>query len=279
MAHSKHSGHTRRHVHRNLHLVSPQLHGADIHALQFQLNRELGHRKLPWREVKADGDYGPRTRDAAHMVAWLIGLSGHDLRAIHHGLLTKDVQHLLRNPEHRSPVDRLRDRHRRNAAQKLRHEHDTGPEAAVSWLEEQARKGVHEIGESNTGPVVDEVEAYFGLHGEPWCGCAAGYAAEKIGGTRVKIWYPSGNSLIEQAHAGVSGARVVSFDQIMRGMVLVLWGGEHVVTARANPKGDSIDTVEGNTSPNNSDSQADGGCFATKTRSRSDVTCAIRIYG
>lgn len=269
----------RKHVHRDLHLVSPQARGADVHALQFQINHELGHRKFPWREIKVDGKYGLRTRDAAHMVAFLIGLGSHDLQAIHRGLLTQHVQHLLRNPGDRSAIDRARDHHRRGRAAKLRHQHNTGPDAAVSWLEEQARKGVHEIGESNTGPVIDTVESYFGLHGESWCGCAAGYAAEKIGGCKVKLWYPSGYSLIEEAHAGKDGARVVSFDQIERGMPLVLWGGEHVVTAREKSSGDSINTVEGNTSPNDGDNQADGGCFATKTRSRSDVSCAIRIYG
>jgi hypothetical protein len=43
--------------------------------------------------------------------------------------------------------------------------------------------GIHESPtESNCGPKIDEWEGLFGLKGQPWCGCFAGDAVEKIGG-------------------------------------------------------------------------------------------------
>ena len=265
-------------VHRVLHLTSPAPKGADVHALQEAIDRELRHRKFVWRTTKADGQYGNQTRRAAHFLAWLIGLSGARLNAIEHGRITKDVQRLLRDPSKRGRLDRLRERVRKAKAQQIRHTHDTGSAAAVAYIERMAAKGIHEVGESNTGRLVDQWEGHFGIHAEPWCGCLAGYAAQVIGGSTATTWFPYGPSIMADAQAGRNGVHAVSFDDIEPGDILVLWGGDHVVTAAGKPNGDSIRTVEGNTSPNDGDSQADGGCVAMKTRSRSDVSCVARPY-
>ncbi|HUB98988.1 MAG TPA: hypothetical protein VMS11_04100, partial [Solirubrobacterales bacterium] len=91
-------------------------------------------------------------------------------------------------------------------------------------------------------------------------------------------WFPYGPSIMADAKAGRNGVREVAFDQIEEGDVLVLWGGAHVVTAAAKPSGDNVPTGEGNTSPTDGESQADGGCVAMKTRTRADVSCAARPY-
>jgi hypothetical protein len=265
-------------VHRTLRLSSPHLHGVDVRALQGRLNHELNHRRFPWRTVTVDGEYGPQSRNAAHMVGWLIGLSHRRLKAIHAGRITQPVQHLLRNPEDRLPADRLRDSARRTAARKLRQAHNSGPQAAVGYIEEMARKDVHEVGSTNTGPMVDKWEAFFGIHGEPWCGCLAGYAAKVAGGSKATTWFPYGPSIMADARAGRNGVFEVGFDNIQPGDVLVLWNGEHIVTAAASPNGDQIRTGEGNTSPNPVGDQTNGGSVEMKVRSRSDVSCAARPY-
>ena len=268
----------RKHVHRNLHLTSPPPKGADVRALQQAINKELHHRRFDWRRAKVDGQYGHQTRRAAHFLAWLLGLSGTRLNAIEHGRIGEGVQRILRDPSARSRMDRIRERTRKSRAQDIRHTHKVGPHAAVSYIREMAAKGVHEVGSTNTGPLVDKWEGYFGIHAEPWCGCLAGYAAEAIGGSEATTWFPYGPSIMADAQAARNGVHAVAFDDIEPGDILVLWGGDHVVTAAAKPKGDTVETGEGNTSPNDGDSQADGGCVAMKTRSRSDVSCAARPY-
>lgn len=272
----------RKAVHRNLHLVSPQLTGPDVRALQAEVNAELRHRKLEWRCIKANGEFGPRTLHACAFLGWVLGFSrerwekmtGHD-----HPRVDRSAQRILRDPSKRSALDHAREAARQKEVRELRHQHNTGPALAVRYIEGMAAKGVHEEGETNTGSRVDVWEAFFGLHAQPWCGCLAGYAAKKVGGSTASTWFPYGPSIMADARAHRNGVREVSFDDIEAGDILVLWNGEHVVTATERPKGDSIRTGEGNTSPNDGDSQADGGCVAIKVRSRSDVSCVARVYG
>lgn len=266
-------------VHRRLHLVSPALKGADVRALQESVNHELEHRKLGWHKIKVDGEFGNKTFHACVFLGWVIGLRKRSLDAMsYRPTFTKAVQRVLRDPSKRSAADRLRERARKSKVEKMRHAHKTGPHAAVEFIRKLASEGVHEVGETNTGKWVDKFTGFFGIHAQPWCGCLAGYAAKVIGGSTATTWFPYGPSIMADAQAGRNGVREVSFDQIEEGDILVLWGGDHVVTAAGKPFQDEIPTGEGNTSPNDGDSQADGGCVAMKTRSRSDVSCAARPY-
>jgi hypothetical protein len=259
--------------------------GVDVHKLQEAVNRELRHRKLEWRCVKADGDLGPRTLRACAFLAWVIGLSGKRYKAIspdrsYQPHVSETVQRILRDPSKRSALDRAREKARKPKVQKVRKAHSTGPAAAIAYIRKQAEKDVHEVGSTNTGPMVDKWEAFFGFHGLAWCGMLAGYAAIVIGkclAKRLSFW--NGYTLITEAAAGKDGCYEVGFDQIEGGEILVLWGGEHVVTAAGPPVGDSVETGEGNTSPDPGGDQANGGSVEMKTRSRGDVSCAIRIYG
>lgn len=265
-------------VHRTLRLASPHLRGDDVEALQASIDSELRHRKFEWRQVKTDGEYGPRTRNAAKATAWLIGLSRKRLKAIADGRITEKVQEILRDPSKRGFLDRQRDKLRRKKAQILRDKHNSGPAAAVAYIEKMAHEDVHEVGSTNTGPLVDKWEAFFGIHGEPWCGCLAGYAAKVIGGSDATTWFPYGPSIMADARAGRNGVFEVGYEDMQMGDIVVLWGGDHVVTAAGRPSGDSFPTGEGNTSPDPGGDQANGGSVEMKTRSRSDVSCVARPY-
>jgi hypothetical protein len=269
-------------AHRTLRLVSPHRKGEDVAALQVAVNSELVHRKLEWRQVAVDGEFGAQTLHACAFLGWILGLSAarHRVLVGPKAHVSIEIQRLLRNPAKRSGFDRRRESARKGKVAKIRKAHDEGPEAAIAFIRKEAAKGVHEVGESNTGPEVDKFQAEFHLHGEPWCGCLAGYAAIVFGhclASELSFWY--GPALIQQAAERKDGCYPVPFEQIQGGEILVLWGGEHVVTAAAPSKGSTVETGEGNTSPTNGNSQADGGAVAMKTRSRSDVSVAIRIYG
>ncbi|HST69072.1 MAG TPA: hypothetical protein VLI94_05380 [Solirubrobacterales bacterium] len=266
-------------VHRGLRLVSPLARGADVRVLQERLNAELDHRRLAWRQVAVDGQLGPRTLHACAFLGWVLGFSGRRLREIAEAeRLGERAQRRLRDPRKRSPAERARERARRPKVRALRQAHAEGPAAAVDYIREMAAKEVHEVGGTNTGPLVDRWQAYFGLRAQPWCGCFAGFAAKAVGNSQATTWFPYGPSIMADARAGRNGVREVAFEDAQPGDVLVLWGGEHIATAIAAPDGSTIATGEGNTSPNAGDSQADGGCVALKTRSRSDVSCVARPY-
>lgn len=266
-------------VHRSLHLTSPRMHGPDVRALQERVNHELGHRKLDWHKVAVDGQLGRQTFRACAFLAWALGSRERfGQRDGHIPRVSQAAQKLLRDPSKRGHLDRLRERRRKGKVEKLRHAHNTGPRAAVEFIRKLAAEGIHEVGSTNTGKWVDKFTGLFGIHAVPWCGCLTGYAAKVIGGSTATTWFPYGPSIMADAQAGRNGVREVSFDHAQEGDALVLWGGDHVVTAAGKPSGDSISTAEGNTSPTDGNSQADGGAVAMKTRSRSDVSCVARVY-
>lgn len=267
-----------KHAHRSLHLTSPGMKGEDIEELQKALDVELDHRGFDWRKIRADGQYGHRSRNAAKITGWLIGLSKRRLKAIDNGRITVKVQQILRDPSKRSLADKARDKFRRKKAKELRHKHEVGPAAAVAYIRKQADNDVHESGETNTGPMVDIWTGFFGIHAVPWCGCLAGYAAKAIGGSTASTWFPYGPDIRNDAVAGRNGVHDVAYEDMQAGDIVVLWGGEHVVTAAGSPTGDTFPTGEGNTSPEPGGNQANGGSVEMKTRSRSDVYCVARAY-
>lgn len=274
-----------RAVHRNLALVSPRPKGEDVEALQRAVNKELRHRKLEWRCVKVDGELGQRTLRACSFLGWVLGLGGSRTKAMsparsNRPHVSEEVQRILRDPSRRGALDRAREKQRKGRVQRLRKAHKEGPKAAIAYIRKQAARDVHEIGSTNRGQMVDIWQKFFGFLGLAWCGMLAGYAAIKVGNCVAKtISFWNGYALINEGAAGKGGCYTVPFDQIEGGEILVLWGGDHVVTAADAPVGDSVETGEGNTSPDPGGDQANGGSVEMKHRSRSDVTCAIRIYG
>lgn len=260
------------------------MRGQDVRALQGAVNKELRHRKLAWRCVRVDGQLGLHTLLACHFLGTALGFNRRQLRAMlptgAHPHVSRHLQHLLRNPQDRPAWMRVRDRLRRRKLRKLRQAHNSGPKAAVREGRKLAALGIHETGTTNTGHWVDKFTGLFGLHAVPWCGCFAGWLAIKFGHCKAsKLSFWNGCALIREAAEHKDGCYPVPFDRIEPGDILVYWDGEHIGTAAAKPKGDTVEAIEGNTSPTNGDNQADGGAIAVKTRSRSDVSAAIRIYG
>jgi hypothetical protein len=273
-------------VNRTLVLGSPAAKGADVRALQVAINKEFRHRKLEWRCVKATGKLDKATLRAAVFLLFVLGISARRSRAAlptaSRPHLSEALQHIIRNPETRSALDRGREKLRKSKVQQIREKHASGPAAAIAFLRKLAAEEVHEIGESNRGPWVDKFEKLFGLIGDAWCGMCAGWVAIKIGrclSSGLSFW--NGYKLIEEAHAGADGCYLVDVDRIEGGEILVYWGGEHVGTAVAgwDDEEESVETVEGNTSPNSGNDEADGGCVAVKHRTAADISAAIRIYG
>lgn len=272
---------TNKEAHRHLHLVSPPFRGADVRELQQSLNHLCNHYGFDWHHIVVDGVYGKRTRRQAHFAAWLIGLEEKRLDAIkHQGRITEEVQRLLRNPEKRSDQDRRREDDRRPRVKKLRRDHDA-LEEAVRWMLKQ--KGVNEQPPySNHGPYpIDECQAYFDLSAVPWCGCAVGFAIEKVAGVGdTGTWWPHAESIRLDAEAGRNGLRDINPRQITRGTVVTFWPGgsdddDHVAMATGDVVNGRFSTVEGNTSSGLRD--ADGGIFETKTHSIGEVTCAAQL--
>lgn len=268
-------------VHRDLALVTPLLRGPDVKQLQLQTNHLADHYEFDWHHIEADGEYGKRTARQVAFCMELIGIHT-DLckKTRRTGHISELNQRKLRNPEKRDRADRQREENRRPRFKKLRKSHKEGLEAAVSWMEEQARKHVNESPpSSNHGPYpIDECQAHFGLSGVPWCGCCVGFAIEDIAGIGdTGTWWPHAASIRADAEGGRNGLEDINPAQIVRGVVCTFFNGgdDHVTFARGNISGGVIPTVEGNTSSATRDS--DGGILEIKERSVGELTCAARL--
>lgn len=261
-------------VHRGLNLAGATS-GEDVEALQRAINRDLHNRDLDFARIKVDGELGPQTFRAAAFTAWVIGLRDRHVKQVRVGhAISEYVQRRIREPRHRTRWEHAREDHRKAELRAIRYRNTHGARAAVRWAEEQVGASENPPG-SNTGPKIDEWTAFFGLHAVPWCGCFAGYAVKKVGGAAVTAWLPHAGMLGAAALAGEGGLSAVPFDEARPGDILDLWNGEHVALVRESPSGDTIKTVEGNTSAADG-SQSDGGCVALKERSRSDVSVVAR---
>lgn len=264
-------------VHRDLNLVSPVLKGPDVKALQDGLNRLVDHYQFEWHTIVEDGEYGRRSARQAGFVADLIGLEEGIVHNAKRGHLSERTQHLLRNPQDRTKADRAREERRHARFVKLRRDHKEGMPAAVKWMLDNV--GVNEQPpESNRGPFpIDACEHYFGLGPVPWCGCVAGFAIEKVGGIDTGTWWPFAGDIRIDAEAGRNGLRDINPRQADIGVIFTFFrgGDDHVGLCRAKTKGDTIFSVEGNTSSATRDS--DGGIIETKERSISEVSCAALL--
>ena len=87
-------------------------HGEDVARLQRSTNRRLASRRAKNRQVKADGHFGPKTRDAVEYAAFLLGMSDEDLKHLRVGDVTVDEQKFIMNPGNRTQYDLQRGRKR-----------------------------------------------------------------------------------------------------------------------------------------------------------------------
>jgi len=265
-------------VHRDLNLVTPMLMGPDVKALQERLNHHCEHYKFPWRRTKADGEYGKRTQRTAKFVAWLIGLDDKRIEGIGSmsGHIGEELQRVLRDPGKRSEEDRKREDGRKAKREKLHKEHEVGPKAAVEWALKQV--GTKEEGETNTGPKIDEWQAFFEMHGEPWCGIFVGYAVKKIGKANCDTGFAAVEHIRVDAEAGNNNLHDINPADAEPGDIATFYAGggdDHVGLIRSKSENGTIFTVEGNTSSQVRDS--DGGIVEIKEHPIGDVRCMARI--
>lgn len=152
-----------------------------------------------------------------------------------------------------------------------------GPAAAVRWGMHQQGVSEHPDGSNWGHPVQDWIQRTGYTTPVPWCGCFAHEAVVEKGKAKIPSEIRLGYTgyIEEDARAKRNGLREVPFNQAKKGDIVVFSFG-HIAVVRGKPSITSIPTIEGNTSPLSSGSQANGGTVAAKTRSRSDVTVIAR---
>src|SRR3954454_740132 len=86
--------------------------GEDVSRLQRSINRRLETRKAHNRQIKVDGEFGLKTRDALHYASFLLGLSDDKLKALHTGSISVEEQRFVMNPGMRDENELTRARKR-----------------------------------------------------------------------------------------------------------------------------------------------------------------------
>jgi hypothetical protein len=155
--------------------------------------------------------------------------------------------------------------------------------AAVNWA--KSRVGVVEHPpESNQGPFItkwQELSGYPG-GGVAWCQCFANASAYVGSKKRINpAWFGGYTvAVVDMADRGEHGLKRISLDEARPGdWVYFNWpGGDSVdhVGLFMHRDGDTVYTIEGNTSSGNSGSQSNGGGVFRRTRDRSLIAAVVR---
>jgi hypothetical protein len=189
---------------------------------------------------------------------------------------------------HRSAADRLRLREkwwglyeqaRTERVKRDRQLQAAKPKPSVRTLSDDYAKSFVGVSESpagsNRGPHITEWELeIFGSTGIPWCGVFAGHVLKWAGVQGVTSRMASVAAIEDDARAHRAPFRgwTDNPQSAQHGDLAVIGGyGDHVARVLVvNPDG-SCETVEGNTSPGSSGSQFNGGCVATRHRSKAEI--------
>lgn len=269
-------------VHRPLALTTPRLRGKDVEVLQGSITKGFDHLKIE-RSVTKDGVLGTHTFDAAHDLATALGVTGRAQAKLNHRhILSEATQELIRG---RALTDAER------AAQKQRDDYRVAMRKryAIDGGEKAIRDSAYLLGPppchedpdgSNWGDGCQKLIEFTGYdEAVYWCGCTAAFIVVKIGGARIPNVIRLGYApyITADALAHTNGLEAVSIHSARPGDIGCLWDGEHVVTVRKAVKpGDTmVLTREGNTSPNTSGSQNNGGVVADKERPITDFDRGI----
>lgn len=152
-----------------------------------------------------------------------------------------------------------------------------GPGNAVRWA--LAQQGTSEKPDgSNWGVPVQNWIKSTGYSGPvPWCGCFAKVAVVDKGRAKVPTPIRLGYTgfITEDANAGRNGLKAVPWGAGRKGDIVVFDFG-HIAVLRGKTGATTLPTIEGNTSPLSSGSQANGGTVAAKTRLRANVVTIAR---
>lgn len=258
-------------VHRPLALTSPILRGADVGALQSNVNEQFEKLKIDC-EVAVDEELGPHTLAAAERVALCLGVTGDAQDKLKRNTVSEATQKLLRGGRRRTKEEVAAGKKRERYREELRKRFSksAGEEAIAKSA---GLVGVHEEpAGSNWGGKVEQMIKFTG-YSEPvfWCGCCACWIVVKLGGakipTRIRLGYAG--YILADALAGSNGLTAVPASQCRAGDIGTLWNAEHIVTVRGPARNGMVPTREGNTSAT-SGSQSNGGEVADKERPLSD---------
>jgi len=126
-------------------------------------------------------------------------------------------------------------------------------EAALSWA--VAQDGTQERGTTNCSPRIDRWQRDMGLRVPPcrvWCGAFV-HQAYKRAGVKLSSRLIDPHRSYADAMAGRRHLRQIAVSAIRPGDIVFYKFREgvrasHLALARSRPKGDKLDTVEGNTS-------------------------------
>lgn len=111
-----------REVHRQLDRKDS---GPDVTQLQHAENRAAKHYKLPFLELKADGQTGPRTEHTASLLLFAMGVYGDPIKRVRaHHEISEYAQRLLRGSKRRSPAMVALSLKRRRELKKWRKAHE-----------------------------------------------------------------------------------------------------------------------------------------------------------
>lgn len=263
-------------VHRPFHLTSPLPEGADVGALQGNINKQFEHLKIDCA-IAVDDEFGPRTMAAAQRVALSLGATGDAQDKLERNTVSEGMQKLIRKGRRRTKEEVAAGKKREDYRQQLRKRFDkTAGERAIE--KSNGLVGVHEDpAGSNWGGKIEEMIRFTG-YSEPvfWCGCCACWIVVKLGGakvpTRIRLGYAG--YIVDDALSGSNGLEAVPASSARPGDIGSLWGAQHIVTVRGPVKNGMVPTREGNTS-SSTGSQTNGGEVADKERPLSDFDRGI----
>jgi hypothetical protein len=259
---------------RPLTLTTPFTKGPDIKSLQRAVNKRRRARGL--FTIDVDGEWGPDTDTAVRETAWVLGIT----KDMADGLVSPDVQFLIRNPGKRTPEQKDRAKRRKG---RLRH----SPQAVLKAALKYVGKTESPAG-TNRGPgIISRCQkAMLGYDGYFWCGAFVGYFLEKVGGVPIshkRIVYTPAIVADAKAKAnGFAGWHPVA-DAKPGDLALFDWDmndGEtanHVEIVIRNLGGGKLECVGGNTSKGGASNN--GGGIYRQIRSMGLIGVARPRYG
>ena len=262
-------------VHRGLSLATPTPRGADVKVLQGQLNKRYRHFKVD-KQVKQDGDFGPKTLKAAREIAFAMGVVGAARKKLRKGRVSKGTQKLIRGRK-KTRLEVLATKRRKGYRRKLRKRYAASAgQKVIRWCEAQIGTTESPAG-SNWGPKISDWIKFTGYDFPVyWCGCFACFATVKVGGAkvpnRIRLGYTG--YIVSDAKGSTNGLEEVSFDNARAGDIVVYTFDHIGVVERVS--GTTLTAIEGNTSSGSSGSQSNGGGVFRRLRNRSDVLCIAR---
>lgn len=264
---------------RTLTLTSPYMKGPDVVRVQNSLKSVHGHK------IEVDGEYGPMTAAAVKRYRHKAGFK------VVNGTLPERAQKILLGEWPLSPVEKARAA-TRAAAAKRAEKRLSVPEKAVRWMEERAGLTESPAGSNRVPRLMADGKAAglaSGMYrmGWPWCAYTTSLSNLVSGGYHgwtglIKGWTNPlyCPTILADAKAGKNGLRLVPKAEAKRGDLLLFnWDGgvvDHIGRARGPWKDGRIETVEGNTSFDNSGSQSNGGALAKRTRSWDQIEAVVR---